>query len=54
MQDENELIFNTHKQKLLLHKRKLENEVSSMNAKKHKKQFCWSANEKGNELRDGA
>ena len=37
MQDENELIFNTHKQKLLLHKRKLEKEVSSMNAKKHKK-----------------
>jgi hypothetical protein len=37
MQDENELIFNTHKQKLLLHKRKLEKEISSMNAKKHKK-----------------
>jgi hypothetical protein len=37
MQDKNELIFNTHNQKLLLHKRKLENEVSSMNAKKHKK-----------------
>ena len=33
MQDEHELIFNTHKQKLLLHKQQLENEISSMNAK---------------------
>jgi hypothetical protein len=54
MQDKNELIFNTHKQKLLLHERKLENEVNSMNAKKQKKQFRWSANKKGNKLRDGA
>ena len=37
MQDEHELIFNTHKQKLLLHKRKLENEISSVNAKSNKK-----------------
>jgi hypothetical protein len=37
MEDEHELMFNKQKQKLLSHKRRLENEIGSVNAKKSKR-----------------